>query len=209
MGLRKKAQKYLEMLISDRLARLEEIYEGQTLTREELLEIKNLIARKVFQVERENKKKVELLEKILTYGKLFQNFDKKSKLLDVLFKELSESFGVKKALFFEMENEKSKIIKTLGLDEKIIDSEIEWSVQENYCLNRGVAECFENTLSLHNIVPEAESYLLVPLKIKNNVIGGLIIFLVENLKCFDNKESEQIFEWIATQFAYPYYYAGN
>jgi transcriptional regulator with GAF, ATPase, and Fis domain len=203
MGLRRKAQKYLEMLISDRLDKLEIIYEGQTLSKEELLEIKGLIAKKIFQAEREKDKKIELLERILSYGRVFESIESKEKLLSFLFAELSSYFGVEKALFFEVADGTSRITRAIGLDESCIGKTIEWSLQENQCLSKGTPECFENEITFRDIASDTESYLLVPVKMKNNLLGGMIIFRVkdEKIKCFSSEESEKIFEWIATQIA--------
>ncbi|MCX7821011.1 MAG: hypothetical protein N2258_04970 [Brevinematales bacterium] len=204
MGLRKKAQKYLELLIADRLDRLEEIYEGQNLSKDELIEIKSLISKKIFQTEREYDKKIELLENILSLQKKFENL-KKEEMLELFFKELKENFCVKKALFFENVLEKSFVRKVISLPEDLLNTEIEWSVQENKSIEKGEADIFDNSVHFHKILPEIESYLLVPIKIKETIYGGLIIFLIEDMKCFSSKENTEVFSWIAHQFAYPYF----
>ncbi len=205
MGLRKKAQKYLELLISDRLDKLEEIYEGQNLTKEELIEIKNLIAKKIFQSERELDRKIDLLEDILSMSKSLQALKSREQMVDFLIKKLKENFCVKKALLFSFENGESIVKKVLGLNENIISTRIEWSVQEFQALQKGETNIFENDFSFLNLIPDIETYLLVPITIDGNLLGGFIVFLMEEIKCFSSKENLQIFEWIANQFAYPYY----
>ncbi len=206
MGLRKKAQKYLELLISDRLDRLEEIYEGQNLSKEELLEIKGLISKKIFQTEREFDRKIDILETILSLSKKLENISTKSERLDFIFYQLKEKFCVKKALFFETKDEKSIIKEVLNLPKDTIGKEIEWSIQESETISKGETDVFDNMLHFHNIVPESESYLLVPIKIQDKIYGGFIIFLIEEIKCFTSKENLELFEWIAYQFAYPYFF---
>ncbi|MEJ5284037.1 MAG: hypothetical protein WHS77_03200 [Brevinematales bacterium] len=204
MGLRKKAQKYLELLISDRLDRLEEIYEGQNLSKDELIEIKSLISKKIFQTEREYDKKIELLENILSLSKKLENLNK-DEMLNSFFLELKENFCVKKALFFETALDTSVIKKVIGLPAELVGTEIEWSVQESQSLAKGETDTFDNSVHFHKVLPDIDSYLLVPMKIKNKLYGGLIIFLIEDIKCFTSKENEEVFSWIATQFAYPYF----
>ncbi|MGC8764560.1 MAG: hypothetical protein ACP5QT_01570 [Brevinematia bacterium] len=209
MGLRKKAQKYLEFLISDRLDRLDEIYEGQNLTREELLEIKNLIAKKIFQNERELGKKIDILKKILSMSKELEELKSKAEMIEYLMKKLKESFCVKKALFFSVENGDCVVRKLIGLDESLMDTKIDWSIQETQALAKGETNIFENDFSFHKFVSDIESYLLVPILLNGKLLGGFVIFLMEEMKCFSTKENIQIFEWIAAQFKCPFFLCNN
>lgn len=176
MGLRDKAVRYRRSIASDRIGDLEDIYEGKTLTRAELLEIKSEFQKKMDGVHQELDRKLIDMQTLFEVGKeLNSSFDTASLIQMILFTVMGQFRLSDIAVFLTSGN--NLVMK----DKKGFDNlaTLTSSPELNALLNkRDDFISVKDTISIDVTYKElqlSDASGLIPVKNKDKLIGMILL----------------------------------